>query len=298
MEVVASGVAIGFRVTDSIRVGTLLRFERVSLRMQESFSQYLSGQDNATTSNVLSGATQVSAVYSGEANRLVTLVGAQFEVSKGFVIGIVSQLPSQPAGGVGSIRIDRSDQLLVTQNGATLHQATGSVHIASDSADFQLQTPGSLRMGIGLLFDTLVMEFNLDQRQALAPYNAFPALESGPPSTIAVRQNALVTKSNAVTRYGFSAAIALGTQASWFLGLSNDPAPVPSNDSIFRKVDALHVTTGYYTTRGAFAGSIRAIYTMADAPAVRFPHLSDDSSVTKPVRISTWVVGLSGSYVY
>ncbi|HEX7927228.1 MAG TPA: hypothetical protein VF678_06540, partial [bacterium] len=179
-----------------------------------------------------------------------------------------------------------------------LQQATAVTHIDASDTSFELRSPGSLRLGVGLLMDALVLSFDLEQVQAVPRYKVFPGLQADPPSTVAARQDPLSTRGNGVTRYSVTAAMAQGSQASWFLGFSTDPSPVPANDPIFRKVDLYHFNTGYYVTRGPLAGAVRLGYTVAESPLARFRHLSDDDGVTQSVHMTQWTLGVSGSYVF
>ncbi|HEX7927473.1 MAG TPA: hypothetical protein VF678_07780, partial [bacterium] len=122
LQVIGPMAGVGFRVSDSFRVGAMFMVQRVSLRIQESFAQSFSAEDNTTTANVLTGSTQSSAAYQGEANRMVLTLGVQWELSSQIVFGAAWRQPSQALGGVGQVRINRSDSLLVTQNGGTLQQ--------------------------------------------------------------------------------------------------------------------------------------------------------------------------------
>lgn len=298
LQVVAPMAGVGYRVSDSLRVGAMLMLQRVSFRIQESFAQSFSAEDNTTTANVLAGSTQSSSAYHGEANRMVLSFGAQWELSSQIVLGATWRQPSQAIGGVGQVRVNRSDSLLVTQNRGTLQQATAVTHIDASDTAFELRSPGSLRLGVGFLMDTLVVSLDLEQVRAIPRYKVFPSLQATPPSTVASRQDPLSTQSNAVTRYSVTTALAQGNQASWFFGFSTDPSPVPANDPIFRKVDLYRFNTGYYVTRGPLAGAVRLGYTVAESPLVRFRHLSDEDGVTQSVRITQWTLGFSGSYVF
>jgi hypothetical protein len=298
LSVVAPGFGLGVRIADWVRAGFGLRWERVSLQLNEAFSQDFSAQSTAGGANLLTGTSQSSAFYAGEANRVVTSIGLQLELARGLMLGLVSEQPSQPAGGTGQARLDRIDQLLVSQNGTALQQTSSVVHIRSDDTAFQLRSGGFLRVGLGLVFDTLVAELDVEQARPLPAYAVFPRLESQPPSTAAAQAGPLATRARAVTRYRIAAALVQGNQSSWMFGIASDPAAVSDSDPIFRKVDLVRLTTGYYVTRGALAGTVRVGYTTADAPAVRFTHLTDDDGSTKPVRITTWSIGLSGSYAY
>jgi hypothetical protein len=298
LTVVAPGVGVGVRLLDWVRVGASLRLERVSLRLQESFTQDFAARSSSGGTNVLTGVTQSSSQFSGESNRGVLSLGLQMDLGSQLVLGIVSQQPSQQFGGVGQARVDRIDQLHVTQNGLDLQQAAAFTHMDADRAAFQLRDPGSLRVGLALLFDALVVEMDLEQTRSLAPYEVFPRLESKAPSTTAAQLPALTTRARSVTRYGIAAAFAHRNQSSWFFGFATDPSPVPADDPIFRKVDFYRLTTGYYVTQGAVSGTVRLGYTAAEAPSVRFPHVTDDDGVTKAVRATVWSLGLAGSYVF
>jgi hypothetical protein len=298
LTVVAPGFGLGVRVLDWMRVGASLRLERVSLRLQESFTQDYAAASSAGGTNVLTGVTQSAAQFSGEADRAVLSIGLQMDLGSQLMLGIVSQQPSQQMAGSGQARVERVDQLRVTQNGLEVQQATSFIHVDAERVSFQLRDPGSLRVGLALLFDELVVEMDLEQTRSLAPYEVFPRLESKAPSTTAAQLPALTTRARAVTRYGIAAAFAQGNRGSWFFGFASDPSPVPSGDPIFRKVDFQRFTSGYYVTRGALSGTVRLGFATADAPAVRFPHVTDDDGVTQSVRSTVWSVGLSGTYVY
>jgi len=161
-----------------------------------------------------------------------------------------------------------------------------------------LNDPGALRIGLAMLFDTLAFELDVEQSDALGRYDAFPSLESGPPSTVAARQPAVTNRFRAVTRYGIAAAFAQGNQGSWFFGFTSEPSPAYPDDPIYRQVDFSRVTTGYYVTRGPASLTVRLGFATAEASAVRFPHVTDDDAVTKSVRIAVWSAGVSGSYVF
>ncbi len=298
LSVVAPGFGLGVRVFDWLRVGTSLRLERVSLRMQEDFTQDYAATNSTGGSNLLKGVTQSSAQFAGEANRAIWTLGLQMDLGNQVILGIVSRQPSQQIGGIGQARVDRLDTVQVTQNGLQVQQATSFIHMDKDHIPFKLRDPGSVRVGAAFLFDTLVVEVDLEQTRPLAPYEVFPRLESSPPSTTSAQQPALTTRARGVTSYAIGAAFAQGNQGSWFFGFATDPSPVAGNDPIFRKVDFNRVTSGFYATRGSLSGAVRLSYATANSPAVQFPHVSDDDAVVKPVRITVWSLGLSGSYVY
>jgi hypothetical protein len=291
LTVVASGAGVGFRLSDWLRLGAALRVERVSLRLRETFTQRYAAEENGVT---LSGFTQSSADLSGQANRAVAVVGIQMDVTEQVTLGLISRQPSYHLGGNGSVRINRTDSLTVSSGGTS----SAFTYIQSDRTSFELRNAGALRLGIGFRSDSMALELDIEQGQALASYKVFPALESEPPSTTAARQDALVTRSNGVTRYGIAALFAQGSDAGWLFSFATDPSPVPASDSVFRKIDVYRFTAGYYATRGRFAGTVRLGYEAAEALNARFPHLTDGDSVTTPVRFTRWSIGWSGSYVF
>lgn len=291
LTIVAAGAGLGVRLSDGLRLGAAVRVERVSLRLREAFTQSYAAEEGGAT---LSGFTQSSADLAGEANRAVAVVGIQMDVTERVSVALISRQPSYHLGGSGSVRINRTDSLTVSSGGTS----TAFTHVQSDHTPFELRSAGSLRLGVGFQSGTMALELDVEQGLPLGAYKVFPALESGPPSTTAARQDALVTRSNGVTRYGIAALFAQDSDASWLFSFATDPSPVPAFDSIFRKMDVYRFTAGYYATRGRFAGAVRLGYETAETPATRFPHLTDSDAVTVPARFTRWTLGCSGSYVF
>lgn len=291
LNVMAAGAGLGVRLWDGLRLGVALRMERVSFRLRETFTQSYAAEEGG---NTLSGFTQSSADLAGEASRAVAVVGIQMDVTERMSVAVISRQPSYHLGGSGSVRINRTDSLTVSSGGTS----TAFTHMQSNHTPFELLSAGSLRLGIGFRSGTMALELNVEQGLPLGAYKVFPALESGPPSTTAARQDALVTRSNGVTRYGIAALFAQDGDASWLFSFATDPSPVPASDSIFRKMDVYRFTAGYYATRGRFAGAVRLGYETAEAPATRFPHLTDSDAVTAPARFTRWAIGCAGSYVF
>jgi hypothetical protein len=296
LDSIFAAAGFGLRVSDWMRWGASVRLERVALRLREDLTRDFAAAPPANT-NTLTGSVVSSTDYAGEANRAVIVIGFQVDLAPAIVLGVVSRLPSETLGGAGSARVEQAQNLLVSQGGTPIQQASARIHAAQDALRFDLRAPGSWRIGLAFLFDSAVFEFDIERTQRLGSYAVFPALHSQPPSTSAATFAPLEAGAVETLSYALGTAMALGDRGSLMFGFTTQSATAPKGDAVFRAMDLYRVTGAYYVTRGAGSGAMYAAYTTGESPPAGAAP-ADTAATPRPVRFSEWMLGVSGGWTY
>ncbi len=257
LRILAPGVALGIAPADWVRVGIGLELERVTLSERADLA---TGYSAATSGGgTLSGQSQLGWRLAGEALRAVSSWGVQLDLSPSWLLGLALRLPSEHLRGAGRIRYQRSDAL-TQDSGGTPVSGSDTVLVAHDGLPFRLESPRRVQLGLAYRSDRFLIEVDLYRTGAQAPYEALPASESQPPSTVPFVLPAVRTAGTAVLGGSVGMAYAQTERTSVLLSFASDPASVPPDDGLFRSVDVTTLSAGAYHVRGDLSVSIGVVY--------------------------------------
>jgi len=287
---ITSGVGMGFALAPWFRMGVTLMFSRVAMRQQAETVVTFSGDSNPDADNTLAAATHTTARYEGTVDRTVLGAGVQLDLGRAVLLGASVRLPSQTVAGRGRARVVRLRSLQETVNGAPVADHGDAALVDAPGVAFDLRTPRETRLGVAFVGDRMILAVDLVHRDDLAPYQVFPALESGAGSPAPLRLEALGTSLDVVTSVAAGLAFTVSEAGTVLFGAASDDSGVPGNDPVFRRVNFQSLSLGYNHARDGTAYALGFTYRFSDGSQVRFPALGGGEPLSERVELESFAL--------
>lgn len=297
LTVLSSSAGFGVALAEWVRLGMAVHLERIQLSQQSTTLLEMSGQGQTTTTNTLSGQSLSSRLFEGEADRYRLSFGVQMEFWRGIIAGLSLSQASRTLGGSGRVSVAQGGRLTINAGGTTTNQPVTVIN-QGENLPFELRSPQVLQIGVAFVSDWMLVEFDLASIKALPSYEVFPAIDSGPPSTIAFRLPAQTSSGQRGSRAALGLAFAQNDRTSWVAGLVSTQSEVAPDDRIFRRVDLTTYSLGVYHVRGRLSGSLGLTYQQNNGGPVLFPQPEGGEALMQEVRFRRVGIQAGGSIVF
>ena len=297
LRIISPGFAFGLGLSRWLRAGMSARWERIRFE-ERSDSRVSFAAGGLPAPDELNGFTQTSAVFQGDAQRLIYLFGLQVDFGRSFKAGLTYRLPSQNEDGSGDVFFAQQSSLTVTSGGVGVLDNSEFLFAQGDGLPFKLRTPDEFRLGLAMRFENVTAEVDWIRTGSLGSYEVFRALNGSPASTRSFQTARLTTSLNAVNRYAAGLAVAAGDNSAFLFGYARDTSGVPGDDPVFRKVDFDTLSAGYFFSRGALSASTGLVYRSAEEGAAAFPQLGGTGSLPGNVVIKSYSLRVGFSFIF
>jgi hypothetical protein len=295
--VLATGFAFGAGLTDWLRAGAGLVFERVQLAEQSTALTTYRAERAEAPNELYAASVQAEARFAGQADRLAPIAGFQFRPMHAVSVSVFARFPSRDLGGAGSVFLSQSSRAMFrsdTNPGVSLDELI----VAKDEGlPFQLRTPLEVTFAVGFASNRFAFELDVERAHGLDTYTVLAVPESAPPSTTAYQPPHLRTGSQPVTRWAFGVTYAASDSAALAFGLRDDRSDVPQEDGVFRRVQLYTVSTGVIFQRGGFSGTVGVGYQFAPRQIVSFPSPLGESAAERAVQFEELALRVGASWL-
>jgi len=291
LEVFTPAAALAFAPGEGFRLGVALRLEHVRLAERSLIHRGYSGASGA---NTLAGYAADDWVLEGRANRMVTSLGVQVELSRGLALGVAVDFPSDTLAGSGRVELARQQSLTV-DDGVTITNNSAAYFAGGDNLPFRLESPMVIRVGIAMVSDWFLAELDVALTKAQAPYEVLPVVESRPSSTGPAQTGPWNTSGEPAARWALGLAFLQSDAGSLVLGMAVEDSPVPEDDPLFTSVDLTTVTVGYYRAKDRTSGSIGLVLSQSEAQRATLQDTSSEERLQRPVHWQQAALQFGGS---
>lgn len=297
LRVLTAGVGVGYAPAKVFRIGIAVQWERVEFfERQEALSLFTF--DNPSGGESFEGSIHGTSEYEGVADRLVTSFGLQANLFRFVTIGLRVRLPSRTMSGRGRVFLRQSSQ-------ASRHSDTMPDVFLDDISfagagglPFELRTPLVIQFGIGVVGQSVALELDFEQSEALPAYTVLPLPDSAPPSTVPVSSPPFETRLRRRLRWSAGFSIALSPSSLFLAGYRDDRSAVPDDDPVFRSVDLGLFSIGWVYRQGQVSGSLGMDYQYGNRAGVSFPTPLGDRVTKRHVRFEQLTLRFGGTIIF
>jgi hypothetical protein len=276
------------------RYGGGAAFSVTSLRLVDTVSDRVSSSTGLRT-------LLLSSRQSGSAFQFRPILGAQFDPSQSWRVGLVIRTPAATLYRSGKYATDGT-----LQNGAT----SEGLSIFDDEAEFSYKMPWEFQGGVAYIGKRAQAEFNVQQFTSVSSYTLLasnnPILtysdagQGGPPTIQSLPFAGLKSASNATTNYTVGGHYQLSADHSYELhaGFTTDHSPVATEDQVFEQIDLNSWTIGLSgkASKLQFAGGIN--FRRGESDEIRVRDLLNGQPVLTSLKIKTTAFIYSLSYQF